>query len=509
MSAANQGNTRLPEDIDGNTASLENPLRNQKSGQEVAKAKKEVRKSKWPKTDSRHWQGRLFKNTFTHGGERQETADWCVRMSAKGRRETFNLATPNAETAALRALKIYKSLCGAGWDATLAEHKPAAAPKPAKPATIGEWVEGVRTTADYRPATLTNYAQSLRQIASEITDIGDQPALDEAGLPKRDRKRRPIILSRFDHKTGGRKAWLAKVDALPLSVLSAVAVQRWKLEYIARAGTAPDARRRAENSAASLIRCARSLFSGKAREFAAKELILPNPLPFDGVKLPKKGTTTYQSKIDAGTLISKAREELTGEPFKVFTLALLCGLRKREIDLLIWNQVDFDKGVIRIERTEFFQPKSEDSAGEVDLDPETVALLRGWRATATGPFVIESTRPPRHEASRTNYRCTPHFESLYVWLKKQGITARKPLHELRKELGAILASTLGIFAAQSALRHAQISTTAAYYTDKKRRITAGLGALLSPAPETVIEGNFTIQPEAKENPSPATLISTS
>jgi len=153
--------------------------------------------------------------------------------------------------------------------------------------------------------------------------------------------------------------------------------------------------------------------------------------------------------------------------------------------------VDFTKGLIRIERTEYFQPKSEDSAGEVDLDPETLALLRGWKATASGPFVIESTRPPRHDASRVNYRCTRPFGTLYTWLKAQGVTARKPRHELRKELGALLASNHGIFAAQSVLRHAQISTTAAYYTDKKRRITAGLGALLAPAPTNVIAAGFT------------------
>ena len=62
---------------------------------------------------------------------------------------------------------------------------------------------------------------------------------------------------------------------------------------------------------------------------------------------------------------------------------------------------------------------------------------------------------------------------------EKSISARKPLHELRKELGALLASQDVIFAAQRVLRHAQISTTASYYTDKKRRITAGLGALLT------------------------------
>ncbi len=482
MSTRNQASEPIATAHDDNTTSHATPKRNRKSVQEVSKqSANAAKKAKWPKTDARHWQGRLFKNSFTRNGVRQETADWCVKIKHQGRRETFNLGTPNAEAAAVIALRIYRTVQGAGWGACISEHKPEAAPKQPKPATLGEWMAAVRETAELRPATFTNYSQCLRQIAAEIEDVGDQPALNEDGTPKRDRKRRVVLLSRFDYRAGGRDAWVAKVDALPLSVLTAAAVQRWKLEYIARAGNAPDARRRAENSAASLIRCARALFSAKCRKYAGAEFILPEPLPFAGVDLPKKGNTAYQSKIDAPKLIEAARRELTGEPFKVFTLGLLCGLRKREIDLLTWGQVDFEKGVVRIERTEYFQPKSEDSAGEVDLDAETLALLRGWKLAASGPFVIESSRPPRHESSRVNYRCTPHFETLYAWLKKQGITARKPLHELRKELGALLASSQGIFAAQSVLRHAQISTTAAYYTDKKRRITAGLGALLAPS----------------------------
>ncbi len=110
---------------------------------------------------------------------------------------------------------------------------------------------------------------------------------------------------------------------------------------------------------------------------------------------------------------------------------------------------------------------------------ELVALLKTWSAQAGGPFVIESTRKFIHGGSRTVYRCSQHFESLYDWLRKHGVTARKPLHELRKELGALLASSQGIFAAQAVMRHAQIATTASYYVDKKRRITAGLGALLA------------------------------
>ncbi len=449
---------------------LENTQENQKSAHKVHTESVRSKATKpQPKTAVAYWLGKVRKpNDRPH---------YNVQIKHQGERHRFPLMTADKSIAAERARDRYLHLVANGWQATLEHYKPEVV-KPQKPAMIGEWAESVKATADFRPSTFTNYLQSLRQIAAEISDIGDQPAVDENGAPKRDRQRRIIYLSRFDYRAGGRKAWIAKVDAQPLSVLSAAAVQRWRIEYVAKAGKAPDARRRAENSAASLIRCARSLFSAKARKYAASELVLPNPLPFAGVELPKKGNTTYQSKINAAELIEHAQAELTGEPLKIFYLGILCGLRKREIDLLIWSQVDFGKGVIRIERTEYFQPKSEDSSGEIDLEAELLPLLQEWKTQASGAFVIESTRKPKHQNSRTNYRCEPHFKTLYIWLRKKGITARKPLHELRKELGAILASTQGIFAAQSVLRHAQISTTAAYYTDKKKRITAGLGSLL-------------------------------
>jgi integrase len=462
----------LPESSSEKKSEHGKPLANRKTAQKVHRLK-----APQPKTAAAFWLSKVKKPAGS--------ALFGVQIAYRGQRHRFPLETANREAAAEKARGIYLQLVAKGWEGALTAFKPNAV-KREKPATIGAWAEAVKATAGLRLSTFTTYLQSLRQIAAEIENIGDQPALDESGKSVKDRKGRVILRSRFDYKAGGREAWTAKVDALPLSVLDAASVQRWKLRYIDKAGTAPDARRRAENSAATLLRCARSLFSPKARKFATKELVLPAPPPFSEVEMPKRGSTTYQSKIDAAKLIEAARVELQGEPFKIFTLGLLCGLRKREIDLLTWGQVDFHKALIRIERTEFFTPKSEDSVGEVDLDPELLALLRGWKAQAKGAFVIESSRPPRHEASRVNYRCEPHFDALYLWLRQQGITARKPLHELRKELGAILASRDGIFAAQSVLRHAQISTTAAYYTDKKRRITAGLGSLLASPPQNTI-----------------------
>lgn len=414
----------------------------------------------------------------------------CCKIQVAGRRESFPLRTSNKNAAAAKAAQIFGDVVALGWDAALKKHKAKAAPT--RSGTVGELLTEVQATAGFRPTTFSIYAQCLRQIVSEIAKIGDQLALDEHGQPKRDRRRRLVYLSRFDHRTGGRDAWITKVDVQPLSLLSADAVQRWRLAYLARAAEGPDAARRAQNSAAALIRNARALFSPKALRFAAARLALPDPLPFAGVKLEKGGSTRYFSKIDASTLIARAQTELTGEPFQIFCLGLLCGLRKREIDTLLWRQIDFTAAQLRIEATEFFHPKSEDSIGTVDLDPELVALLRGWRAQNVTEFVIPSSRPPRHERSRANYRCASHFETLYAWLRAQGITARKPLHELRKELGAILASKDGIFAAQRVLRHAQISTTAAYYADKKQRISAGLGALLTSSSGNIVDGPFNV-----------------
>lgn len=203
------------------------------------------------------------------------------------------------------------------------------------------------------------------------------------------------------------------------------------------------------------------------------------------VKLERKrGTTRYACRIDPMALVRDAKAKLGGDPsrqeqFKIFCLAQLYGLRKREIDTLLWRSVDLDRSVIRIERTEYFQPKSQESAGAVDLSPELMEMLRAWKVDARDEFVIVSRNPPRYETSRTNYRAQREFLALGAWLESQGVSARKKLHELRKECGAVIANSLGVFPASRALRHADIRITSQYYADKKMRVTTGLDALLT------------------------------
>ncbi|MCE9609205.1 MAG: hypothetical protein K8R23_03145 [Chthoniobacter sp.] len=184
-------------------------------------------------------------------------------------------------------------------------------------------------------------------------------------------------------------------------MLTAEAIQQWKLGYLKQHKDSPAREHRAINTVNAHIRNVRSLFTPKALAFAGKRLALPEPLPISGVKLEtRRATTRYSSRIDSAALLRAAKIELGGvqerrEQFKIFCLALLCGLRKREIDTLLWRSVDLEKGVLRIERTEYFQPKSEDSAAEIDVAPDLVNILCGFQTGNKGQFVIESVSPPR------------------------------------------------------------------------------------------------------------------
>jgi integrase len=414
------------------------------------------------KTDVRYWTERIFRRARAG----VEDTHWTAQIQCLGQREQFPLGTANKAAAAAKARDIYLSLHARGWEETLKEYKPKPEePKPEK-STFGDLIREVAATANYRMTTYSIYCAALRRIAADIAKI-------------------KASKSRFAPQGTGNKEWRARVDNTPLELLTAEAIQQWKLDYLKLHRESPTREHRAINTVNAHLRNARSLFSAKALAFAGKRLALPDPLPFSGVKLEgRRATTRYSSRIDPAALLLAAKTELYENPkrqeqFKIFFLALLCGLRKREIDTLLWRSVDLEKSVIRIERTEYFQPKSEDSAAEVDIAPELLAVLRMFKEKATGEFVIESQNPPRYHTSRANYRAEVDFQALYTWLAVKGVAARKKLHELRKECGAVIANAMGIFAASRALRHSDIRLTSQYYADKKVRITTGLDSVLA------------------------------
>ncbi|MGA7215568.1 MAG: tyrosine-type recombinase/integrase [Terrimicrobiaceae bacterium] len=414
------------------------------------------------KNDSRYWLSRIFRPVNDRG---ETSPHYSMKVQFRGRRMAFTVGTANKEAAARRAAGIYTDLLILGVEATIAKHR-AQSPREisSKVATIGAWIEAARGVSASNAATFAQYAASLRLIAGQILSV------------KKTKKR-------FGPGKGGAQAYRAGIDAASLEILSAQAVQRWRLAYVAKAKN-PAQERSRMTSANSTIRQARSLFADKIVRFLP-DVPLPSPRPFADVEFFPKQSARYFSRIDPKALLRTAQCELAeNDPsaFLAMLLALAAGLRRGEIDSLAWHQIDFERALIRVESTEAASLKTADSRAEVPIDPGVVEVLRGFRAKASGLFVIEAEGGeygPR--VWGRHYRADAVFTRLNHWLRKHGVTARKPIHELRKELGALVTAEYGIYAASRVLRHSNVATTAAHYTDLKTRPTVAVGSWLTPA----------------------------
>jgi integrase len=441
---------------------------NEKSVQEVSKQKRHLDTfQRHPKTDTRYWQQAVFLPTYSRNGEVRKTGEYAVKIQHAGKRETFALGTSNKTAAAAKAKEIYLSVRGAGWGETLAKFKPKDYPALKAVATVGDFLEEVRAKAGGRSKTIEDYCRSFRTIVAQIAAI-------DGGNRK------------YDYRKGGRQAWLVKVHGVKLADITPERVQQWKIQFLRRAGSDPINQRAARISCNSLMRQAKSLFAPDMLKFI--RLDLSDAIPFEGVKFEPRQSMRYRSNFDVEEVIQAAQRELPVEQLKIFLLAIMAGLRRNEIDKLEWTAFRWDAGVIRIEATSYFQPKTEDSTGDVEVDPELLDVFRGFNARAKGSFVIESLVEARTAATYAHYRCQREFESLTKWLRSHGVTGGRPLHTLRKEYGSQICAKHGIYAASHALRHADIAITSQHYLDRKRRATVGMGHLLSQQAKAGEEG---------------------
>jgi len=419
----------------------------EKNAPEMHRSKETNTRAGASKADSRYWlKGKRLKL--------HDSANYSIQLQNQGHRAWFPLGSPNKKTAAAKAAEIYSFIQSNGWDAAIDRYKPQIAIT-ATDVTVGNLIDAATKISSARRHTLDGYAKSLRLIVSEIKDISS------AG--------------KFDAYKGGMKTWRAKVDAVALNAITPAEILAWKNKRLRTAEGDPLAKRRAVVTVNSLMRNAKSLFGKKLLPFIEQSITLPLPLPFDGVALEKEPSLRYISKIDPFAILSKAKEELAEtepEAFKVMILALVCGLRRAEIDNLLWRAFDFTASAMRVEASEYHALKSEDSAGKIDLDADTLDLFRGYRVKSPKAiFVIKSTLKPKINAKVGRYRCKPVFDTLIAWLRNNGVDGHKPLHTLRKEIGSIIASEHGIFEASRYLRHADIHITSAFYADKKKTIT--------------------------------------
>jgi len=440
-----------------------------KSGKEVAKVSK-----RYPKSDERYWKERVFKPTYVQNGERHEVKLYTARIQHQGRRETFTLNTANREEAGKAARDIYLQIVANGWEEVVAQRKKVAV----SVITIGDFLEEAKKVSDFSPRTFADYAMALRRIAADIAGIKD---------PNNDR---------YSHMDGRRDAWLAKVHKIPLKNLTPAAVQAWRLTYLETRRSNPERERRAKTTCNTRIKSARALFSERrVIRHMAKSNQIQNP--FQEVEFYPPARRRYTSKFQAERLLELAQEELMRprgvaekqkayhlrtEAFKALIVFAFTGLRRKELDVLLWNQVSLADGFIDLRHTEFFKPKAESSVGRVPLDEQAVMILRGFRARSPQDQFVLSGVAAKTGLTYSHYRAAATFNYLMAWLRAyelpDGTTPflgiQKPLHELRKEVGAVLTSRHGIFSAQLMLRHADIGTTSDYYADQKNELSLGI-----------------------------------
>ncbi len=431
-----------------------------KKGTEEGQTKGTDRKSRAAKTHQDFWKPKLRRRSFkARSGATVEIPEWQVRMKHNRREAWFNLDSANQSTAAVKARDIYLSLVSLGWEGALAKHKPSTIAK-ADVCTVGAFLADVGARSHLRPMTVRRYAVKLRKIIADLAKV-------DAGAKGRAKR------AKYDYMNGGRDAWLAKVDGQSLALLTPDVVNAWRNRYVAKAGTDPVARKSAERSAASYLRCARSLFTP---EVTAMLHVKTPANPFTGVKLKDPGPQRYHSEINPEWLLACAGRELRKKEPQQYLALFLClwaGLRRKEADLLTWEQIDFKQGQIHIRRTAHFEPKTEESQREIDLAPEALDVLRSFRKGSASEFVLDGAQP-NPASTYDYYRCDCIWRDLNAWLRGKGVRQQKAIHALRKESGSLIASSHGIEAARQHLGHRDIRTTSSHYVDKKKRIEVSL-----------------------------------
>ncbi len=427
----------------------------EKSGHEMAmEAGASMKTVRFSKLDHRYWKTRLA--TPSHKGEegQVESVNYFVRIQYKKRRHLFDTGETEKMAAARNAADLYRSILSLGWPETIKRQAEKLGTRQVDPTvpedgTLGALIAAFQEASTAKESSKVCYVRAIRKIYADINrDELEATALSK-GKSKRD-----------------------KVSGLRISSVTPDAVSDWKRNYLAGADGEHERRHRII-TVNSLVRNAKAIFSTRVMAHLRRKLTLPEILPFAGVTMDKAPSTRYRSLTNAKDILKWARKELKAkrpESFKIVCLALYCGLRRAEIDSLLWSSVDFVRRVIHVESNEYYQLKSDDSHGEIDLGETFICELKEFKRVARSRFVVESDQEAVAHKTSGAYRCGAEFTFVTAWLRNKGIAVDRPLHELRKEAGSVVAQEHGIFAASRFLRHSDIRVTSQHYLDKKQRI---------------------------------------
>ena len=224
------------------------------------------------------------------------------------------------------------------------------------------------------------------------------------------------------------------------------------------------------------------------------ELIDNNPFKRVIVPRLKQQTTkdNYYTKQELSHFLECCKKECDLKYYAAFRLLAYSGMRKGELRALTWNDVDFNKNTISINKTATIDetgktviqlPKTHNSTRVISMDSQTMAILREWQIkqrkdllklgynAMNGRQIVfngKSNKPLSHVTLNDKFK---HIQV------KNGLKAIS-IHGLRHtHCSLLLAAGVPVNDVKDRLGHANIQTTLniyAHVTKQQRKDTADL-----------------------------------
>ena len=204
-----------------------------------------------------------------------------------------------------------------------------------------------------------------------------------------------------------------------------------------------------------VLRLARAMFSKRAIRIYERAGIPPSTFSHFVAFTPKQVAlepfSTSTEEVDRIIERCNALPEENPEFYKIYLLAMGCGLRSSEILRAKFSDLRELSGnhYVFLEQT---KSKTKQKTG---IPKRVYHLLKSYEGDDSNEFIVQGANRPK----------LVQREFVEFLREEVGIEDRKPVHRLRKILGARMATTHGIFAASKTLRHSSVTTTEKYYAD--------------------------------------------
>ena len=204
---------------------------------------------------------------------------------------------------------------------------------------------------------------------------------------------------------------------------------------------------------ASAVVDAASIFKKAALDYyAARKVRLQNPFQSLELVRPKVSAYVPISAQIRESIWNDCQSELSPAQAMIVLMALGVGMRRSEIEAArpSWFSRQSDRVMVHIREEEGFKPKNGEN-GVVPVSAELYEMLlklRDKSGSKDSKFFV-----PCGDDDGGTGRVWEAVRTVNRWLKKKGMTDRKPLHALRKECGSIVAQSQGILEASKVLRN--------------------------------------------------------